>query len=109
MKVEGLLYDIPFANLEEKPFVIPDVRKVKKQEMAPKPEKPKPAPLVVVRKRADVNRKQFLAKLKEGDEVFVPQLQSKGIITRFDKTRSKAKINLGMIEVQVPVDTLEKP
>lgn len=109
VKVEGLLYDIPFANLEEKPFVIPDVRKVRKQETAPKPEKPKPAPLVVVRKRADVNRKQFLAKLKEGDEVFVPQLQSKGTIARFDKTRTKAKINLGLIEVQVPVDTLEKP
>ncbi len=111
VKVEGLLYDVPFANLEEKPFAVPDVRKVVKPAPAPKKEKvmTAPAPAVVIRRTPDPNRGQFLAKLKEGDEVFVPQLQSRGRVKRFDKTRSKVRVDLGTIEVQVPLDSLERP
>ena len=111
VKVEGLLYDVPFSNLEEKPFAVPDVRKVVKPAPAPKKEKvmSAPAPAVVIRRKPDPNRGQFLAKLKEGDEVFVPQLQSRGRVKRFDKTRSKVRVDLGTIEVQVPLDSLERP
>ena len=108
--LDGVLYDLPFDALEEKPFTLPD-RRVAKAPISPKKEfvPPKPEVLLPVRKRDAKTAGSFLKKLKEGDLVFVPQLQEKGQILRIDKTRTKAKVKLGAIEVQVPLETLEKP
>ena len=109
LKAEGLLYDVPFNNLEEKPFSLPDSRKlvvpiVKKEE-----KKVAPPPLPVVRKRSESTPKQFLEKLKAGDMVFLPQFQDKGTVVKIDRAKNKAKVKFGAVEVQVPFDTLEKP
>lgn len=110
LKAEGLLYDVPFGNIEEKPFNLPDSRKlvqpvVKKEEKKPTP----PPALPVVRKRKKEESGQFLEKLKAGDLVFLPQFQDKGTILKIDRAKNKAKVKFGAVEVQVPFDTLEKP
>ena len=109
LKAEGLLYDVPFNNLEEKPFSLPDSRKLVVPVVKKEEKKPAPPVLPLVRKRSETTPKQFLEKLKAGDMVFLPQFQDKGTVVKIDRGKNKAKVKFGAVEVQVPFDTLEKP
>ena len=109
IRVDGILYDVPFNNLEEKPFEMPDTRKVVVPIVKKAEKKPAEVPPPVIRKRAPVTSRQFLEKLKSGDTVFLPQFQDKGTLTKIDRSKNRAKVKIGTIEVQVPFDTLEKP
>ena len=66
-----------------------------------------PAP--VIRKWKAAPSGQFLAKLKEGDTVFLPQFQDKGTVVNIDRAKNTAKVKFGAVEVQGPVDSLDTP
>ena len=111
IRVGNILYDVSFANLEEKPFTAPDTRKVE----PPVPKKivkvtpPPKEELRPIRKRPAMTNERFLAGLKEGDAVFVPQLEERGTLVSFSRGKGKAKVRIGLIDLQVSFDSLEKP
>jgi len=108
--VDGVVCDVPFSHIAEKPFAQADTRATARTTRPrpspapqPEPENEPPQPHTPEALRL------FLDSLKPGDRVFVPALKSVGSLISLNRSKDECIIRIGTLDFTLPLAKLRPP
>jgi len=105
VEIDGLLFDVPFSQVTEKPFARKDPRK--KPESTPKAtEKPKKQPEDTYQKLLPKKQRLFIESLTINDTAYAPVLKSAVTIKKLIPEKQSAIVKTGILEVELPLNRL---
>jgi DNA mismatch repair protein MutS2 len=103
--IEGVLYDVPYDQVAERPFALADPRtpraRTDREEARLRDE-----PQVDDTPLDATARSRFLQELQPGDQVYAPALRSAATVRHVSDDRRTVTLALGVLDVQLAADQL---
>ena len=105
LEIEGVVYEVPFSQIREKPFVIEDTRSA-----AHTPSRPEPA--AKPKEKNDYEpvlpekQKAFIESLSENDKAYSPALKSVVTIKKVNHTKATVIARVGLLEIELPFNKI---
>ncbi|NLF40594.1 endonuclease MutS2 [bacterium] len=109
--IEDGLFEIPFDQVSDQPFVFDaqGASKTKTRAKSVKTAAPPEAQEPKQEKEPPERVREFLDGLKEGDTIYAPVLRSAAVVTSINRAKKTLRVRIGVLEADLPFSKIRRP